>query len=531
MTTGPAASSAALRVKFVSMEQGIGAFGFRRVAAVARRLHPATGIYFITTGNLYSLATHIFPSRQQGWTEGQLRAMAGELAACDLLCISSMTPVAAEVEVLIAAVKKSNPKVFILWGGTHSIIYPDDAITHVDAICTGEGETPFTQFFTAFVAQGDFSQTSGMWFNTPKGVQKNPHAPLTEGTALASFPHMYVGLDCQIFDHQHSRFRAFTPRDYAAFNGLSYRTIWSLGCPYSCIYCANSAFIANDPQYRKIRYSPVAHLLEELEQARKLYPFISTVAFYDDNFISIPLEVLKDFSTQYRQRIGLPFVVFGLHPNAITEEKLALLAEAGMNRGRMGIQSGNERMLEFYNRKTPLRNVKRSADLLARAAIKYRMIPPAYDIISDNPLETREDVMQTLEFLYTLERPYTLTLFSLRVFPQTQLWDYFEKNQECDIRALSSSYLETRKSMANILLYLLATLRPPRFLFNWMLRSVRGYQEPQKSYPLLHLLVKVIYLASRGMAHLLKLDFTTISGGYLYTLWKLGIVRNQSKVK
>jgi len=527
MTPDTQKISSPLRVKFVSVEQGIGAFGFRRVAAVARTLHPATDIYFIATGNLYSLGTHIFPSRREGWTREQLQGMAGELAACELLCISSMTPVAVQVEALIAAVKKLNPEIFILWGGTHSIIYPDDAIAQVDAICTGEGETPFTQFYAAFAAHGDYLGTPGMWFNTPEGVRKNSQASLNQGEVLASFPHMYVGLDCWIFDHQHSRFRAFTPRDYTAFNGLSYRTIWSLGCPYSCIYCANSAFIANDPHYRKIRYSPVAYLLEELEQALRLYPFIATVAFYDDNFISIPLEVLRDFSTQYRQRIGLPFVVFGLHPNAITEEKLELLAAAGMNRGRMGVQSGNARMLEFYNRKTPLGNIKRSADLLARATRKHHMIPPAYDIISDNPLETREDVVQTLEFLYTLQRPYTLTLFSLRVFPKTQLWDYFENNPECDIRELISSYLETRKSMANILLYLLATVRPPRFLFNDMLRSVRGFQEKQKTYPLLHLAVKVVYLASRGISHLLKFDFTTISGGFLYTLWKLKLIRRR----
>jgi len=71
--------------------------------------------------------------------------------------------------------------------------------------------------------------------------------------------------------------------------------------------------------------------------------------------------------------------------------------------------------------------------------------------------------------------------------------------------------------MANILLYLLATVEAAAWLFQWLLRSVKGYQEKQKNYPLLHLIVKIIYLASRGVQHLLKLDFTTINGRFLYT--------------
>ena len=41
-------------------------------------------------------------------------------------------------------------------GGIHPIIVPEDAIQHADAICTGEGEFAFAEFFDAFKNGRDY---------------------------------------------------------------------------------------------------------------------------------------------------------------------------------------------------------------------------------------------------------------------------------------------------------------------------------------------------------------------------------------
>ena len=521
-----------MKVKLVSVEGGIGAIGFRRVAAVAKKLNPHVEIYFLATGNLYSPRMHLFPSSESELSSRDMNAIAAELCDADLLCFSSMTSSADYVKEIVREVRKRNNDSFILWGGAHCIIYPDEALREVDAICTTEGEEVFVKFYASFLSGKEYETTAGMWFNAKQGIVKNPYPEIASSERMDSYPHMYYGLDCKIYDFSLKAFRDFHKKDYLAYNGLSYRTVFSIGCPFACVYCANNAFLHIDKKFGLIRHPSVDKMLWEIEHAMKLYPFISNIIFYDDLFIALPLECIRDFCQQYKERISLPFVVFGMHPAFVTKEKVELLAEAGMDRARMGIQSGSERTLSFYNRLTPLEKVRESANILAGAAKKYGMIPPAYDIISDNPVETPDDIIKTLRFLYELERPYTLTLFSLRVFPNTKLWEYFCQHSEIDIRFNVSSYLETKKSFVNIAYYLLATGKPPQWLFEWLLKrvGVSSYQKDIK-FSILYFIVKILYLISRGFMHLWRGDSTTLAGSWAYCLWKLRLVGGSGVVR
>ena len=54
-----------LKIRLVSVESGISAIGFRKIAAVAREVDPAAEICFIPVDNLYSFASHFFPDKKR----------------------------------------------------------------------------------------------------------------------------------------------------------------------------------------------------------------------------------------------------------------------------------------------------------------------------------------------------------------------------------------------------------------------------------------------------------------------------------
>jgi radical SAM superfamily enzyme YgiQ (UPF0313 family) len=194
----------------------------------------------------------------------------------------------------------------------------------------------------------------------------------------------------------------------------------------------------------------------------------------------------------------------------------------------MGIQSGSDRILKFYRRPTPVARVEQAASMISEW--KAYHINPAYDIIVDNPIETRQDVLDTLELAYRLARPFTLNIFSLRVIPNTVLEKQMEE-EGIDLEQINASYHALRPTWANVLLYLLMLWRPPRWLFDRLLTRVRAYAEPQRSYPFLLHAIRIPWLVQQGLRHLRFGEFSLITGRSGYWLWKLGIVSLLRKLR
>ncbi|HEX8151989.1 MAG TPA: cobalamin-dependent protein, partial [Thermoanaerobaculia bacterium] len=358
-----------MKIHIVSFEDGITATGFRKIAAYVEKLNEDTRVFYVGTRNYRSLGKYftrkIGNSRE--FTPAQLDQIAEGLADADIVALSSMTGYAKLTKEVASRIRRMNPNAYVIWGGIHPIIYPEDAIAaDVDAICTGEGEHAFEELFTNYKAGTDFSDARNWWFKSRETgeIKRNPFRPLMTSAELEALPFPKYGGAEWIYEADHG-FRPVRKGDYLANNGLAYPAIWSIGCPLHCTFCGNTVFIANDSNYRKIRHTSPSYIIGEINAARKVHPHLRTVLFYDDSFMAIPQRELTEFSQQWRERVGLPFCVYGVIPTYVQREKMEVLTWGGMNRVRMGIQSGSERILKFYRRPTPLIRVEQAASVIA----------------------------------------------------------------------------------------------------------------------------------------------------------------------
>jgi len=512
-----------MKIAFLMLGEDVSCIGAFRVASVIKRIETNTDAYFILPNNDRSLATYLFPKRAHinlPYTE-DADIISKKLAGYDMVCFSCMSNAfnyAAEISKRLK--ERYGAGVYTFLGGVHARLYPNEAIEHFDAICTGEGEKPARQLIEAFREGRDFYRTKGLWFKKDGGVIKNQPETLNSHEELNEFQSGYNLFDSLLYDKKKKKFVRFRRKDYLKFNGLQYNTMWTLGCPYACTYCSNSGFAEADKGNRKLRYPDPEAVIREIEQELALHPYVRHISFHDDNLTTLPFDVLKEFCVLYKARINLPFAVYGIHPKTINKEKMDLLAAHGMMRSKLGIESGCEKTLKQYGRNMSIQTIRDAVAISTAIQRKYRrhMIPPDFDVITDNPTETREDIVTSLRLYNSFDRPFTFNVFSLRKFPGTKLTAYFDEN---GIECPDLPFFQARPTFCNVLLYLIACHKIPDRLFEWLLLKVRGNEEEQKEYKALLRIVYFVYLAKRGMDCVLKMDLSRFTGSWLYVYWSV----------
>jgi anaerobic magnesium-protoporphyrin IX monomethyl ester cyclase len=511
-------------VRMVSLEDGITSCGFRKMAAYVARINRDTEAFYVTTARYKTIRNGITGGRGAGGdlSDDEVDEVAHGLLGADLLGFSSMTGYADLTRRVVKRVRELDPSVFMVWGGIHPIIQPEDAITaEVDAICTGEGEFAFHEFLDAFSEGRDHTHVKNFWFKRGDEVIRNQFLPLMTAEEMESLPFPLYREKEKIY-RPGQGFEPSKLADYVLNDGLSYTAIWSIGCPFHCSYCGNTKFIANDLKYKRIRHPSARYMVDQIKDVRRRSPQIQHVNFQDDSFMAIPYPQLEEFAELWKAELDIPFAVYGVIPNYVKKDKFEILTWAGMNRVRMGIQSGSQEILDFYKRPSPPDKILAAGEVIASFAPEYHL-PPVYDIIMDNPIETRENVAETLQLLYDMPRPFTLLIYSLKVIPNTDL-ERAMRERGVELEKINSSYLVIPPRAANLLLYLLCIVKPPEWLWRRLLARARASTEPQTLYPRLGMFLRLLYLVRRVLPHVQRLDFSITPGWVGYWAWRTGLV-------
>jgi radical SAM superfamily enzyme YgiQ (UPF0313 family) len=200
---------------------------------------------------------------------------------------------------------------------------------------------------------------------------------------------------------------------------MFYQAISSRGCPYSCSFCINrfsKALYKGQKTYRRRSFD---NLFQELEHVTNRFP-VKLIMISDDSFFACSEDEIEAFAERYKRDIHIPFRCLAT-PNAVTERKVKALVDAGMCWLEVGVQSCAPQTLELFRRKWGgIDKVRQAAEVLKPYLHRVEVF---YDLIIDNPWETKEQTAQTLREVVEFPRPYKLQLFSLTLFPGTELHD------------------------------------------------------------------------------------------------------------
>jgi radical SAM superfamily enzyme YgiQ (UPF0313 family) len=347
-------------------------------------------------------------------------------------------------------------KIPIIWGGVHPIIAPEECLKYVDMICAGAGEHAIIELTTKMENNEDYYNVKNIWFKKNGDIIKNPRS------VNQNLDELPIKIDLNSYILYKGKIRRLNKRLYKTVikgHGLWYDIIVSRGCPYSCSYCCNSIF--SKLFGKQIRKRSVENVIEELSEIKDQFRLIN---FQDDCFIMND-KWLEEFCREYKLKINRPFIC-RIMPPLVTEKRIKLLKEAGLRTVIMGLQTGSDRINKnVFNRPVTGKQFIAAAKILK----KYKVLC-LYDVITDNPYETEDDILKTIDALLSIPKPFSLDLFSLRFFPHTALYkkavnDGIDVGSDCDYSKVSRTYLNyiimiTSVAPKRLVVYLLNNRSP-----------------------------------------------------------------------
>ncbi|MDD3065063.1 MAG: radical SAM protein [Endomicrobiaceae bacterium] len=268
-----------------------------------------------------------------------------EFDSPDIVGITSTTFSFSSAKNLASIIKKINPEIKIIIGGSHASAVGEDALndTDFDFAVIGEGEFTFLELIQNINKGFDFIKNiKGIVYrDVNNNIRKTLPRPLIENLDILPFPARHL-----IPIHKYKP----QPNDKRDIPKIS--LISSRGCPYNCIFCGKSVF---GTSYRS--FSP-EYIVSEMKSVIKQFG-AKDIAFIDSLFTVSIERVEKICREILKNKLNIPWTCT-IRANIIKDKSiLKLMKESGCWRIRIGIESGNENILKLINKELDLKHLKK----------------------------------------------------------------------------------------------------------------------------------------------------------------------------
>ncbi|MBI4559239.1 MAG: B12-binding domain-containing radical SAM protein [Candidatus Hydrogenedentes bacterium] len=325
-----------------------------------------------------------------------------EREAPDLLAVSCTTFAFRLGAHLARLAKDMRPNLPNIFGGLHPTMSPEEVINTpgIDMLCKGEGEEAIVELCERLEAGRDHCDVANLWVNYASKTHRNPVRPVEQD--LDSYPFA----DREIFNYGNLHHEQ---KGWGTF-------MMTRGCAFGCTYCANRTLMHLYRGQNYVRFRRPEKVAEEIKTVFAKYPHLHSVHF-DDDLPFIKKDYTQEFCDVYKREVHAPFR-FNLRPNLVFEEELCKLRDAGCTEAKIGLESGNEVIMNrVLDRALTVQQVEDAFHTANRAGIKTY----SFNMVG-LPDETPSAVLETVR-LNARAKPYCMQVSIFFPFPGTPLWD------------------------------------------------------------------------------------------------------------
>jgi len=165
---------------------------------------------------------------------------------------------------------------------------------------------------------------------------------------------------------------------------------------------------------KNYRIRSVKNIIEELKILQK--QGYKIVAFEDDSFLADKKLAMQLFQRIIDEKIKMKFIATAVRVDSVDEKLFSLMKKAGVTHLQFGLESGNQEVLDFYNKKTDLKKI-RNAILLSNKMGFFTI----GTFILGAPFETEKHFEKTINFAKSLPLD-SVSFLPLKYIAGSELW-------------------------------------------------------------------------------------------------------------
>lgn len=318
----------------------------------------------------------------------------------DVIGITMNVAIARQACLTVLFLKKTFPSMILVaggpWASTNSTFLLERQIC--DIVVIGEGEDTMVELCRRIRGKEDLAGVKGLAFKDPitSTIQTGAPRPRIEHLDSLPFPAWHLFPPSTRYMH-FNRYFPFFP------------LLATRGCAYDCIHCTK--FVHG----YKIRQRSAENVIEELKYLKDRFQ-AKEIIIIDDNFTAD-----RSFCTSVLKAIiknGLDIKINfanGIRADTVTPALVKLLKRAGTYSIALGVETGNDEMLQAIGKRTSKVAILHAAKLIKRAGIFLRTF-----FILGLPGDTHKTMDETISFARQLDADYA-HFFIANPFPGTKM--------------------------------------------------------------------------------------------------------------
>ncbi|MCX7955658.1 MAG: B12-binding domain-containing radical SAM protein [Patescibacteria group bacterium] len=326
----------------------------------------------------------------------------------------------------------------LIIGGVHATLSPQQTfrdLPMVNVVVRGKGEIPLTELLRQLK---NCPQIKGVYYKSDEISKRYDYA---DPYPLDEIP----PIDYRIWVKNPIKERNLRIGDQTISLGeiSLYETS---GCPFECTYCSTPVLVGRNQGKRPYYKPSTEKLIKDVSLA--LETGANAIHFLDDMWFLGPKDFreffelwLKEHSVFYwRGMTRAPII------EKFTNDDLRFMTQSGCWRIAIGVESGNQQMLDRIKKGITLEQVKSTISRLKKAGMPQIK---AFFIMGF-PDETLEQMLDTQNFIIKLKNLglTDISLFQFKPYPGTEEWEYLKKNNPEILQHLT--YLKTGKNKSSI---------------------------------------------------------------------------------